>query len=449
MLPGHSYCKESLTGARRSLNVRRFILALTRGGPNGIPRPIEMHAHDPVRYCGDMLAWVHQAIATDSEFFRVLFDGDMELVAPAGPEVPGEASGAHEASRTSASMVGRAFDGVARPLAVRVEQTLAAPHGLVIAYKLVHLLAFYAHTFNALVLGSPLAHALGECRTAASRAFQHELRLLVDSIEASAAASPAGYDYSVMTAATSLGATHATLDVAQRLSALLEVAQSSPLPESDKHADLAPLLDAVLAAVLRVCEQQFPSRTAGESDALSADALVFRINNVSCLLAALARFDAETRAWREQMQRDVDAWLRDLSERQAQQVLERCGVAPLLRRIQAFLSGELAHGASAAAASPGLDGATVSRALAAFCAAAEALAFPLEDQLSQPALGDRARQLTARALAAAYEFVVAFVRDERRGYVVATAADAAAPGVVALRHSAEQMRTVLELDAAP
>jgi len=148
------------------------------------------------------------------------------------------------------------------------------------------------------------------------------------------------------------------------------------------------------------------------------------------------------------MQRDVDTWLRDLSERQAQQVLERCGVAPLLRRIQAFLSDELAHETSAAAA-PGLDGATVSRTLAAFCAAAEALAFPLEDQLSQPALGDRARQLTARALAAAYEFVVAFVHDERRGYVVAVEADAAAPDVVALRHSAEQMRTVLELDTVP
>ena len=38
----------------------RFIQALTRGGPGGMPRPIEMHAHDPRRYLGDMLAWVHQ-----------------------------------------------------------------------------------------------------------------------------------------------------------------------------------------------------------------------------------------------------------------------------------------------------------------------------------------------------------------------------------------------------
>ena len=38
----------------------RFVTALTRGGPGGMPRPIEVQAHDPRRYVGDMLAWVHQ-----------------------------------------------------------------------------------------------------------------------------------------------------------------------------------------------------------------------------------------------------------------------------------------------------------------------------------------------------------------------------------------------------
>lgn len=47
--------------------------ALTRGGPGGLPRPIEIHAHDPLRYVGDMLAWVHQAIAGEREFLDGLF----------------------------------------------------------------------------------------------------------------------------------------------------------------------------------------------------------------------------------------------------------------------------------------------------------------------------------------------------------------------------------------
>ncbi|RXW16783.1 hypothetical protein EST38_g9072 [Candolleomyces aberdarensis] len=45
-----------------------FLTALTRGGPSGLPRLIELHAYDPLRYVGDMLAWVHQAIAAEREF---------------------------------------------------------------------------------------------------------------------------------------------------------------------------------------------------------------------------------------------------------------------------------------------------------------------------------------------------------------------------------------------
>lgn len=45
---------------RHNALFRRFISALTRGGPGGLPRPIEVHAHDPLRYVGDMLAWLHQ-----------------------------------------------------------------------------------------------------------------------------------------------------------------------------------------------------------------------------------------------------------------------------------------------------------------------------------------------------------------------------------------------------
>lgn len=37
-------------------------------GPGGTPRPIELHSHDPLRYVGDMLAWLHQAAASEKEY---------------------------------------------------------------------------------------------------------------------------------------------------------------------------------------------------------------------------------------------------------------------------------------------------------------------------------------------------------------------------------------------
>lgn len=47
-----------------------------------MPRPIELHAHDPIRYVGDMLAWVHQAIAAECEFLEGLFgvNGQVRMV---------------------------------------------------------------------------------------------------------------------------------------------------------------------------------------------------------------------------------------------------------------------------------------------------------------------------------------------------------------------------------
>lgn len=49
-----------------------FIDALTVGGPGGNPKPIEMHAHDPKRYIGDMFAWLHQAIPNEKENLMIL-----------------------------------------------------------------------------------------------------------------------------------------------------------------------------------------------------------------------------------------------------------------------------------------------------------------------------------------------------------------------------------------
>ena len=54
------YVLDEYCAARRQLLVRSFVDALTVGGPGGTPRPIELHAHDPSRYIGDMLAWLHQ-----------------------------------------------------------------------------------------------------------------------------------------------------------------------------------------------------------------------------------------------------------------------------------------------------------------------------------------------------------------------------------------------------
>lgn len=75
-----------------------------------MPRPIEMHAHDPRRYLGDMLAWVHQSLASERELFVGLFGDDSRTAsdAAAAPDMP----------RTSI-LLDRVFDSICRPVKVQ------------------------------------------------------------------------------------------------------------------------------------------------------------------------------------------------------------------------------------------------------------------------------------------------------------------------------------------
>lgn len=92
----YEHCIQEIFQARRVNLIRKFLYALTKGGPNvscfvvvlvgtfcidsqttsqGHPKPIEIHAHDPARYISDMLAWVHQAVASERDFFQSVVAG--------------------------------------------------------------------------------------------------------------------------------------------------------------------------------------------------------------------------------------------------------------------------------------------------------------------------------------------------------------------------------------
>ena len=49
------YCLSELITARRNAISRAFIEALTRGGPGGMPKPIELFSHDALRYTRHVL----------------------------------------------------------------------------------------------------------------------------------------------------------------------------------------------------------------------------------------------------------------------------------------------------------------------------------------------------------------------------------------------------------
>ena len=66
-------CCELLTDVRRASIAQRFNRALTVGGGGGGSRPIALQSHDPQRYVSDMLAWTHQAIASEIDLVGFVY----------------------------------------------------------------------------------------------------------------------------------------------------------------------------------------------------------------------------------------------------------------------------------------------------------------------------------------------------------------------------------------
>lgn len=171
---------------RHNALFRRFISALTRGGPGGLPRPIEVHAHDPLRYVGDMLGWLHQvwheslvdeclkplqlfwmifflpwlicssytifvcmqALASERELVAVLLDPD--TITDSGPKQFSNNSenGSGKTESDLMFVLDRIFEGVCWPFKLRVEQVLQSQPSLIVSYKLSSTLEFYCYTVS-------------------------------------------------------------------------------------------------------------------------------------------------------------------------------------------------------------------------------------------------------------------------------------------------------------
>jgi hypothetical protein len=193
----YTHCAECIAHSRRTLLVRRFATALTQGGPGGTPRPIELHAHDAQRYVGDMLAWVHQAVAGEKELLEsVCGDDAVSAVVPELPAASSSSSEGGEGGATAAAggappkenaeaaaaagaaggstMLGQMFEGLARPLRLRLQHALQGLSNPVLLYKLSHLLAFYADMLAALLLPKGAAGRAGAAGVAASAEEEEE-----------------------------------------------------------------------------------------------------------------------------------------------------------------------------------------------------------------------------------------------------------------------------------
>lgn len=185
-------CLDAFAQAREHILSDAFYAALTGNSPGGKHdqsiKPIELVAHDPLRYVGDMLAWIHSTTVSEREALEVLFLSEGDEIAKgiqAGranepwsrTSEDGEEVGVFDGLKALNELVDRDVTGAARVLRQRVGQIIQSHEETIMAYKIANLLSFYKVTFAKLLGGdSVVLETLGLLEENALRQFRILMR---------------------------------------------------------------------------------------------------------------------------------------------------------------------------------------------------------------------------------------------------------------------------------
>ncbi|CAL9683822.1 unnamed protein product [Knipowitschia caucasica] len=377
----YKYTLDEFGTARRCAVVRGFIDALTRGGPGGTPRPIEMHSHDPMRYVGDMLAWLHQATASEKEHLEAL----LKQVT-----VPGVEENMQE-------VVGHITEGVCRPLKVRIEQVIVAEPGAVLLYKLSNLLKFYHHTICSIIgtSAASLLMTVDEMHILSKKMFFNSLSLhasrLMDKVELPPA---------------DLGPTGSLTQTLSLLREVLASHDSSVVPLDARQADFAQVLSCILDPLLQLC-------TVSASNLGTADMATYMVNSLYVMKTSLALFEFTDKRL-EMLEFQIEAHLDTLINEQASYVLTRAGLSYIYNCVQQ-------HGPEQGPLSllPSMDNSSVKAAMVQFdryLSSPDTLVMPQLNFLLSAAIKEQIFRLSTELVCRAYREVYAALTSPANGY---------------------------------
>jgi hypothetical protein len=318
-------CLDAFAEARENSLSDSFYTALTgstlTGEVDSSIKPIELVAHDPLRYVGDMLAWIHSTTVSEREALEVLFISDGDEIAKgiqAGrasepwmqdSEAPAsEFDGLKELN----NLVDRDVTGVARVLRQRVEQVIQSHEETILAYKIANLLNFYRVTF-AKLLGqdSALLDILVNLEESAMRQFRVLMRDHVAGLQAELQHKP-----------TNLDTPDFLQEGLKQLTAIMKTFSTSFASASTSEDEFQTILEEALDPFLAGTEE-----VAEKLDQPGKD--IFKINCLLAVHTTLSPFEfVSKRAANIQAKIEQDAEV--LIDAQYQFFLNESGLKPLL-----------------------------------------------------------------------------------------------------------------------
>ncbi|KAJ9707137.1 hypothetical protein PVL29_002226 [Vitis rotundifolia] len=454
-----NYCAEEVANMRHNAVFRRFISALTRGGPGELPRPIEVHAHDPLRYVGDMLGWLHQALASERELVLALLDPDAavdtEPTAQRFSKISESDGGKMESDLKF--VLDRIFEGVCRPFKVRVEQVLQSQPNLIIAYKLSNTLEFYCYTISDL-LGreTSLCNTLSLLKDAAQKTFFDILKSRGEKL----------LRYPPLVA-VDLSPPPALREGVSVLLEIIETHDSMMIPAAEKKPAFDPVISALLDPIIQMCEQAAEahkskgvthssrrSRASTESGQMSKssfDAIlsnsgstlfsqdsetpskIFLINCLCAIQQPLLGHEIASE-YVKKLGAMIDNHMNILVEKEVDAILRRCGLSTKMPHFRNSFNKAVVEAplAEIEDTSP----ASLSECLKAFFGLIlrSESSLPEFEQMQVPKLRADACLQVAKLLAEAYQLIYSAIMDPKNGY----------PDPKSLaRHPPHQIQTIL------
>ncbi|XP_027058346.1 conserved oligomeric Golgi complex subunit 6-like [Pocillopora damicornis] len=288
------YALDEYGTARRTAVVRCFIDALTRGGPGGTPRPIELHSHDPVRYVGDMLAWLHQAIASEKELLHSLLRNSSSTDDNIQKEI-----------------LSHITEGVCRPFKVRVEQVIVSEPGAVMLFSLANILKFYGTTIGSLIdEDASVTVTILDMNALALKMFYNSLNCHASKLLEKIELPP-----------PDLSPTESLRETMSLLRDVLTCHDASVIPLDARQADYSRIISCLVDPLIQMC-----SMSASHLNA--SDMAAYMINCIHQIQSTLAVYEF-TDKHIEMLAGQTEAHLDTLISEQASFILARSGVGNL------------------------------------------------------------------------------------------------------------------------
>lgn len=330
-------CLDFFAEARENILSDAFYTALTgmlvSGEEDKSIKPIELVAHDPLRYVGDMLAWIHSATVSEREALEVLFISDGDEIAkgiqagrdnePWNKYDEDKELSQFDGLKALNDLVDRDVTGVGRVLRQRIEQIIQSHEETIMAYRIGNLLNFYRITF-AKLLGpdSILLETLASLEESAMRQFRALMRDHISGLQGEFRQAP-----------IDLGPPDYLQEGLKQLTAIMKTYETSYTTTASREDEFS--------AILADSFEPFISATEHTATGLPSPSIaIFHINCLLAARSALSPFDFNTKRI-SQLDKTMAEQSTQLVEYQYAFFIQSSGLQPLLQALNPELGKEV------------------------------------------------------------------------------------------------------------